>query len=101
VNPARANVVHRAVNLIGPDEESRVACVNAVYLAFFEMKASDDDLRRMYHHGTKPAKIGLDRLPRILGVCKSILITRTWTRGCSVFFRLPKRTFLALSIKAF
>jgi hypothetical protein len=62
VNPARTNVVHRAVNLIGPDEQSRVACVNAVYLAFFEMQASDDDLRRMYHHRTKPAKIGLDRL---------------------------------------
>jgi hypothetical protein len=64
MSPSRAKTVRLAVDLIGPgtDEKLRAQCVNAVHLALLETKASDDDIRYVFHSRTKKAKQAAGKL---------------------------------------
>ena len=48
--------MQQAVDLIGPDNNRRAECVNAVHVALSEIKASEADMRRMFHRRSKDAK---------------------------------------------
>ena len=61
-----AEIVRRAVALIGPDERRRTECVNAVKVALSVFYRQDKTLRRQHRHKKKPTQEAADRLKKAL-----------------------------------
>jgi hypothetical protein len=73
VNPTRADIAHRAVWLINPDESMRSACINAVHVALVQLTITDADLRYMARRQSKRAKRATDRLQKALKRLQAVL----------------------------
>jgi hypothetical protein len=73
VNTARASVVQRAVALIGPDNNRRAECHNAIYVTLIEIAATEPDLRRLFHSKSTRAKRAAARLQKAVAHLQRIL----------------------------
>lgn len=66
MSPSRAEIEHRAVALIGPDERRRAECMNGVKLALSMLDRQYRPLRRHHRRKSKPAQRAADRLHKAL-----------------------------------
>lgn len=66
--PSRAEIVHRAVDLIapGPDEASRAKCMNAVRIALLMTSRQDKTWQRYVRRRSKPTQRAAARLHQVL-----------------------------------
>jgi hypothetical protein len=66
IAPSRAEIVHRAVALISPDERRRTECVNRVKLALSMIGRQDKIWQRYARLRSKPTQRAADRFLKVL-----------------------------------
>jgi len=70
---ARTDIVQRAVVLIGPDNNRRAECVNAVNVALAQIAVTEPGLRRLFHSKSNRAKRAAGRLQKAVAHLQKVL----------------------------